>query len=389
MTLLENAINSVRESQKAFCRYITANDVGSTGSHQSGFYIPKGAYSLLFDNPGTKGNNMDRQIRIEWPEGLITNSRAIYYGNGTRNEYRLTRFGRGFPFLQEKYSGSLLILAHVDSEYYQGYVLESDDDIEDFLAEFNISPLNMESLISVNVDKSDRIGFCIEELVNLFREMPTTKEMSRFAREIYSNVYKSSSPASINHYDNLLINWLYTEYLLFQAFEDREFELSRQELTKDKLSVLDYTKSLLNRRKSRAGKSLEHHLAHIFTESKLRFESQAITEGKKKPDFIFPDGMAYHNFQFPGELLTFLGAKTTCKDRWRQVLNEADRIPHKYLFTLQQGITTNQLEEMKKENLTLVVPRQHIQSFDKSHQKDILSLRSFIENVQAKQKLYP
>ena len=44
---------------------------------------------------------------------------------------------------------------------------------------------------------------------------------------------------------------------------------------------------------------------------------------------------------------------------------------------------------MKKENLTLVVPKQHIQSFDKGHQKDILSLRAFMENVQAKQKLYP
>jgi hypothetical protein len=30
-----------------------------------------------------------------------------------------------------------------------------------------------------------------------------------------------------------------------------------------------------------------------------------------------------------------LGAKTTCKDRWRQVLTEAIKIPHKHLFTLE------------------------------------------------------
>ena len=35
------------------------------------------------------------------------------------------------------------------------------------------------------------------------------------------------------------------------------------------------------------------------------------------------------------------------KDRWRQVLNEADCIETKYLFTLQQGISKNQLREMK------------------------------------------
>lgn len=52
-----------------------------------------------------------------------------------------------------------------------------------------------------------------------------------------------------------------------------------------------------------------------------------------------------------------LGAKTTCKDRWCQVLNEADRIPNKHLFTLQRGVTRNQLQEMKDEHLTLVVPK--------------------------------
>lgn len=54
---------------------------------------------------------------------------------------------------------------------------------------------------------------------------------------------------------------------------------------------------------------------------------------------------------FPANKLVFLGAKTTCKDRWRQVLNEADRIETKYLFTLQQGISKNQLREMKHEHL--------------------------------------
>lgn len=42
----------------------------------------------------------------------------------------------------------------------------------------------------------------------------------------------------------------------------------------------------------------------------------------KKPDFVFPNGECYHKLEFPGDLLTILGAKSTCKDRWRQVLNE-------------------------------------------------------------------
>ena len=68
---------------------------------------------------------------------------------------------------------------------------------------------------------------------------------------------------------------------------------------------------------------------------------------------------SYHNFEFPAEKLIMLGAKTTCKDRWRQVLNEADRIDNKHLFTLQRGVSRNQLQEMKDERLTLVIPKRN------------------------------
>lgn len=143
---------------------------------------------------------------------------------------------------------------------------------------------------------------------------------------------------------------------------------------------------ILNRRKSRAGKSLEHHLATIFTSAKLEYEEQAVTEDNKKPDFLFPSGEAYHNLTFPADKLVFLGAKTTCKDRWRQVLNEANRIETKYLFTLQQGISKNQLREMKHEHLKLVVPSPYLNSFDKEFQSEIETLSSFINIVKEKQK---
>ena len=84
--------------------------------------------------------------------------------------------------------------------------------------------------------------------------------------------------------------------------------------------------SVSNRRKSRAGKSLELHLEHLFIEHGLRhFATQAVTEGNKKPDFLFPSAEAYHDTEFPAENLRMLAVKTTCKDRWRQILNEANR----------------------------------------------------------------
>lgn len=83
--------------------------------------------------------------------------------------------------------------------------------------------------------------------------------------------------------------------------------------------------------------------------------------------------------------MTFLGAKTTCKDRWRQVLTEANRIDYKYLFTLQPSISANQLQEMKDERLTLVVPESNLSTFDKRYRGDLLSLKQFVEIVREKQ----
>jgi len=77
-------------------------------------------------------------------------------------------------------------------------------------------------------------------------------------------------------------------------------------------------------------------------------------------------------------------AKTTCKDRWRQILNEADRIKTKHLFTLQQGISTNQLEEMYKYHVNLVVPKAYVSSFPPAFRNQLLTLESFIKLVASK-----
>ena len=52
-----------------------------------------------------------------------------------------------------------------------------------------------------------------------------------------------------------------------------------------------------------------------------------------------------------------LAAKTTCKDRWRQILNEAARIDVKHLLTVQEGVSSPQFREMKEEGVRLVVPK--------------------------------
>lgn len=130
--MLDRVVQSVQKSSIAFSKYITANDVGATGAHQAGFHIQKKVWPLFFDTPGTKGTNRDKYVTIRWQNDFETSSRFIYYGNGTRNEYRLTRFGRDFPFLHDNNIGDLLVLAKMTDHYYEGWVLQSDEDIDEF-----------------------------------------------------------------------------------------------------------------------------------------------------------------------------------------------------------------------------------------------------------------
>lgn len=381
----------LERASASFCKFISANDVGKTGGHQSGYYVSKEGSKALFDCDCIKGTIEERKIKILWPDGSKTDSRFVYYGQKSRNESRITNFGRGFEFMKEDYIGSLLVISRVDSDEYVASVLSRDDEIEQFLQQYNI-PITAKSYLIQNKSESaspnDKLQSLLLDVVSRYDAFPDTTVMSQFARDCYNAAFSLSNNQIFQFPDKTLKKWLDTETDLFTLLEDKIY---RPIYSSPFGSLKEFSKAanaILNRRKSRAGKSLEHHLSKIFLASKLKFEEQCITEGNKKPDFIFPGGEEYHNMLFPGEDLFFLGAKTTCKDRWRQVLNEADRIDVKYLFTLQPGISSNQMKEMRDENLYLVVPEDNIKCFTKKNQQELLSLKGFIDIVKNNQEKY-
>lgn len=378
----ESAIKVTEDGQTTYCKFITPNDTGSTGGHQSGYHISKTAWSLFFDSPGIRGANKDKTVIIQWQDDFETESRFTYYGTGTRNEYRLTRFGRGFPFLNDENIGSLLVMSKVADDHYKAYTLETEIEIENYLNFFGISPDKANGLIPELTATPTNLQRLIDDYIqSLSNGFPTTEILSIKAREIFFSANRQNEQFAARFPDLAITDWVNAEFDLFKAVERRIYssQLTRPFSDVDKL--VSFSNTVLNRRKSRAGKSLEHHLEKIFDVNNLPYTSQGITEGKKKPDFIIPSITLYHDNGFSDGKLVFLGAKTTCKDRWRQVLNEATRIPHKHLFTLQQGISSNQLQEMKDENLTLVVPEKHLFTFPAEHRADILTLKNFISQA--------
>ena len=142
---------------------------------------------------------------------------------------------------------------------------------------------------------------------------------------------------------------------------------------------------MIQRRMSRSGRSLELHARRIFEEEGLKpdvgYSWQPKTEMGKKPDFIFPSINSYEDKTFSPERLRMLAVKTSCKDRWRQVINEANRIPIKHLLTLQEGVSINQFKEMQDEGVRLVVPSKNKQKFNKDLRSELITLSEFISEV--------
>ena len=384
MNCVADAVQAVKTGLKACCKFLSANDTGLTGAHQSGIYITKQASSILFDSPCRRGENRDRRIRISWHDGTCTDSRAIYYGQGTRNEYRITGFGRGFPYLRPEHTGSLFVLVWCCSDYYRAFVFDLEDEINEFLDAVGITSTQTDGLIgelrhSTVPDESEVFFRYID---SLDVDFPDSVEMSRAAREFYHALYGADLDVRLNP-DRRLVDWTDIEFRLFRAFE---FVRYRDILKGGFRRVDEFVETalqVLNRRKSRAGKSLEHHLAALFTGNGLRFDEQAVTEGNKRPDFLFPSAEAYHSPAFATDGLVTLAAKTTCKDRWRQVINEADRLRDrpKYLCTLQRGISPAQLLEMESEKVVLVVPKMYHTDYPPEWRDAILSVGQFIAMV--------
>lgn len=235
--------------------------------------------------------------------------------------------------------------------------------------------------IGIDSYQSNTLDELTEHCLQTFNyDFPSTAEFSEFARNSLDDVEPLEDP------DKALMEWVSREHALFSAFEKRIIgpRIERGFMVEglpDIDSFVQFSKSVTNRRKTRAGKSLEHHVAAILKANGVVFERDKVTEGKKKPDFLFPDQASYHDPYFDAQDLRMLGVKTSLKDRWRQVLNEADRIKQKHLLTLEPSISEAQLNEMLQSQIRLVLPKEIHKTFTQRGRLNLLHLEDFIEEV--------
>ena len=188
--------------------------------------------------------------------------------------------------------------------------------------------------------------------------------------------------------DGSLVACYEREELLFRVFERHILERGLAPFLGSQLDVhgvLRTTMSAFQRRKSRAGTAFENQLSMLFDARGIRYSAQRYTEGKSKPDFVFPSIEDYHDPEFPVARLTVLGAKTTIKERWRQVLDEADRVEDKHLVTLEPAVSSDYTRAMRKDRLQLVVPRPIFPTYTPAQQEWLMDVAGFCEMVEARQ----
>ncbi|MEA3003237.1 MAG: hypothetical protein QOH81_2025 [Sphingomonadales bacterium] len=385
-----------------YVKRLSGNDTLANLSHQAGPYIPKEVvFSVL---PSLKQREtLNPRVQLEAFIDSHPDRRAvtaIWYNNrvaadGTRNEVRVTNWGGGASALLDPDStGALAVFVFVgaangaDASSVHVWVC---DGYEDEVIEDRIGPVEPGRWVVWRPGDPLPGGlFAVPPAIlapcrlraadmppGWLVRFPTGAEIVRKSVEL--------RPLQNEHPDVRLIQRRLCEYEIFRSVEEA---LEGQRIAQGFVSIDEFVEralTILQRRKARSGRSLELHAREVLLEEGfaegIDFSHGPTSEGDKKPDFLFPSEAAYQDEAFPDERLRMLAAKTTLRDRWRQVLNEADRIGRKHVLTLQEGVSENQFAEMEAASVQLVVPESLIESYPEAVQPKLISFRDFLTEL--------
>jgi len=318
----------------------------------------------------------------------------------TRSEHRL--YFPESPTSDLMAEGDLLLIAQLTDGQLFVIIVESGSTAESQiiwlfglsgdLQHFAVKDIEKDDDVFLGVSARfilDEIGIAIEETGDDYLEVlldrygnafPTTREFSRFARETLPDLVSLDDP------DAALLAWYEREETLFRTLERHIVsERLRKGFNRDVDEFIGFSLSVHNRRKSRAGFALENHVEQVLIDHDLCYSRGKFTEGRAKPDFVFPGIDAYHDSDFAASRLTMLGAKTSSRDRWRQVLPEAALIDEKHLLTLEPGISQGQTDEMQDHRVQLVVPTAIQETYQPPQQQWLLNLKDFLDLIRERQ----
>ena len=128
-------------------------------------------------------------------------------------------------------------------------------------------------------------------------------------------------------------------------------------------------------RKARVGTGFETHIRALLQGGGIPFAEQKVVSSLR-PDFVLPN-VALYQASSPSALV--LSAKTTLRERWKQVTMEKRGCPV-FLATMDEKVSVSSVRQMKDHDVFLIVPESFKSSgtvVDFSKEPNVLSFSEF------------
>lgn len=395
--------------------------------HQNGVYIPhdireSGLFPPLQNINAKKPHIFESLLPTLWPAtGETKKSKLKHYSN-KGPEMHLT----GVP--RDEFSGltpaSLLIggvlhepindICHwfmtLDSASLEAELLES---LFDLGADFHYGLFDPADAFKVQKDETEQLiddlaaalkSGSLDAFIANVSKMPAPETLAADAQRAYieQNDLLSLDPYSIlNPGDAIMKISRDIEYTLYKRAEKRHRAAEVIRIVTEggtdlvasivrSFPALDAMfLSASQQRKSRAGRSFEQHIARLLRDGRILFEEQVVTGGRR-PDFVLPSLVVLTSVKRTFEEAIVLSAKTTLRERWKQVTLEKLNCAL-FLATVDDRVSPDAIDGMKTQGIHLVVPESLKESKETCYGKksNVISFREFFdEEISARRSAF-
>lgn len=397
---LDSQWNDIQEwigkSRQLLVKKLSRNDCSwaddPENGHQNGVYIPRviresDFFPQLKNINPAKPHIFEAKLKTLWPKtGEIKASNLKHYSNkGTEMHFT------GVPkdeFIEltpaSLMIGGILCESIDDVSYWFMVVDSASEEVEllesmfDLDADFHYGLFDPADALKIQKDETEQLIYELSEalkngslasFIATVSKMPVPESLAMQAQNIFLQQQKLAnlSPYEIEAPGDAIMKISRDiEYSLYKRSERRyrAAEVLRI-ITSGGADIvsaivrgfpdLDATfLSASQHRKSRAGRSFEHHIARVLRDGRLLFEEQAVTGGRR-PDFVLPNLVVLKADKRKFEEALVLSAKTTLRERWKQVAMEKFNCAL-FLATVDDRVSSDAIDDMSKQGIHLVVP---------------------------------
>ncbi len=374
-----------------YVKRLSGNDTRANDSHQAGPYIPKHVLFNVFPSLERRSETNPRETFEMAVDSHHDTQRvtAIWYNNKTRNETRITGHGGAdSALLDPESTAALTVFAfwrEKDTEPFKCHIWIARDVVEENVIEERVGPVESGQArvypdLFSELQRRPKCWLDEDDLPPAWiQSYPPGGELVERAIHL--------RPADSADTDHRLLVRRDCEFEIYRSLE-HVVEMPR--IRRDFKNVdefLEVAQPISQRRRSRGGRSLELHVKAIFREENLvegvDFSYQPVVDSNRRPDFVFPSESAYRDMSFPSDRLRMLAVKSTMRERWRQILEEADRIDSKHLLTLQRSVSPKQFDAIQEARVQLVVPERLQSGYRNDIRPHLQTLESFLGDVRA------